>query len=325
VDDLAGRFFVRIKRTGVQRYFELPISGNGASTLIVDTLGIVGDLLATDTVEIVYPGARIDGVTDGTFFLGGDNGLRAAATPLFSNDPNYYGTFERVSLAGQQLSRAGSLTRVWDRCSFVSNVSPALTPLVGIHAGGVGFVNCAIRSGTVSLNATDANSAFLPRSRKDSASVPSVVAPSVSLTGYASRIIMGGVLAPGTTLAMTGPSGFNVDLPLSLWAANAVSGYGALTVMALSTFIVRGAGVLIGSSAVAGSVGVKAKVGSQIRVDPTVCGLSGPAGADLNLETGAPVSYGTAAGQFMEVAGINGNLYRGNLATGDPSRIFTTI
>jgi hypothetical protein len=48
VDDFAGVAYVIVKRAGVQRYFELPISANTANTITVDVAsGIVGDLLST--------------------------------------------------------------------------------------------------------------------------------------------------------------------------------------------------------------------------------------------------------------------------------------
>lgn len=82
-------------------------------------------------------------------------------------------------------------------------------------------------------------------------------------------------------------------------------------------------------SAVATLPAIRARIGSQIQINPAVTSITGKGGVDVQVETGAAVAYGVAAGQFMEVAGFNGNLHRlgGSTAAvplGDASRIFTS-
>jgi hypothetical protein len=59
---------------------------------------------------------------------------------------------------------------------------------------------------------------------------------------------------------------------------------------------------------------IRARMGAQVRFDPAFTSITGKGGVNVQVDTGVAVAYGTGAGQFMEVNGINGNLVRATAA-----------
>lgn len=235
VDDMSGRAFVRVTRSGSKQYFELPIARNTANTLIIDTLlyrtsglaasisnagvvtgltgmtaGDVGNklvligaatsgnngaftitafnsatsvtvsgaggttdanngslqwfdlpfdrILATDTIEIVKPDARINGPTDaynsGQLFIGGNS---SANTSITTQSPNIGHGFEMLSLIGTGISSHAIIDRGFDRCIIQSAL---------LVNGQFSYNNCASRGGNHSIN-TATNPPSVGGSRPD--------------------------------------------------------------------------------------------------------------------------------------------------------------
>jgi hypothetical protein len=134
VNDLAGSF-VRVTRGAVQVFWEIPIVENTADTITVDTLGIVGVLLNTDTVEIVEPAVRIDAPAAAFEILNivGDNLMDGVA------GATAHSTFERVGFSSVW-SRA-SCTIQFDRCQFRNSFFGCQ-----FFGSAVSFSNCAAQA-----------------------------------------------------------------------------------------------------------------------------------------------------------------------------------
>jgi hypothetical protein len=295
VNDFAGVAFVRVRRAGIQRYFELAISANTSNTITVDVAsGIVGDLLATDTVEIVYPGVRIHGIER----IPGTTALLIDCEDGIGTSLGYFGaTFERISFGDLfgDLQIKGSPS--FDRCQFDTLTQTFVSVSITV-------LNCAA---TVSWALQAGILYARVGSRADSPTVPTLTFPGVMLTmfGEFARLILGGV---ADDASRQGPANVFVSFGHSLGV------WGALfdPLIAVGYFsVLRGetGAPVIGDSG-GGGTGLQALDGGRVIIDPAVYGVHGNAGFDMKLGTGAAIVLGTAGGNFMEAAGYNGNFTR---------------
>lgn len=315
VDDFAARGFVRVTRAGTMRYFELPIARNTANTLIVDTLGIDGDILATDTVEIVRPAVDWRGPSNAdtnnvaTLSVMGNSG--PGLTPGgFGKDGG--ATFERITFGGNWASK-GPLALCFDRCAlsgqnslyFVDNMT---------------LVNCALQRGGINVIVTKF-ARFPGNSRPDSPTVPTlqaVTSPAVSVAGFNSMMQIGvnGNVASEFITLNQGVMAFSY--PVGMWqsrprvAAETRLGSAISLAGGASMLIMQNGVALLGDTdttfvTAATLPAIRARMGAQVKIDPAVTAITGKGGVDFQLETGVAIALGAGAGQFMEANGINGN------------------
>ena len=296
-NDLAGNF-LRVTRAGVQVFHEIPIVENTADTLTVDTLSIVGTLLATDIVEIVEPAVKIAGPAHAFNIVG----LIGSSPTLGNPIADLQGAnFSRISFSA--VMAQGAVGVQFSACKFLTDFSSSF------YGGSASFVN------TVSLTNIDflCTSAAQPVGRSDDAPI--------STTASVSLVVIGGTLFIGGTTS-TVPrhaSAFISTLPVCVYRATGVGvrvqGPGTLFLVDAS---LNGAGN--------SSVGVECRMDATANIrGGTLCTLTGTSG-DLRVQTGAIISYGTGVGDFNEVAGWNGNFTRAlegtaTAPTGDTSRI----
>jgi len=290
--------FRRLTRAGTKRIYEIPIADNTVNSIIVDTLNIVGNILQTDTLEIVQAGARIEGVTDvgggiTVVMIRGDSGVPGTlvAAPTAASQGC---TFERLDLLLPFVQRATTVS--FDRCRFLGGINL-------FESFDVALVNCTSSN---KLDATRTRILSASGSRPDSAADPAVTTAGVMLM---SKDVQ---LHSGSDLRAKGP----------------VSAYGA----AAAAIIVDDYSVFVQDTAYLGgdsaaTTGISATKGGRVQVlgggQTTVTG----AGGDLDVG-GVIVAYGTGVGQFEEAAGYNGNLHNtyvdaGGVPHGDFARIHT--
>jgi hypothetical protein len=319
VDDMAGRYFLRVSRASVQRYYEIPIIKNDSNAIYVDTLGIVGDILNTDTVEIVVPAVKIvppsstgQPYTTNTIRIMGDSwGIEVS-------DPRIGASFERINFSGTLHTRAAGC-RNFDRCSHDGGV----WTIQGSHGS---MVNCAIRhSGALSQNLHFVTWDGAPNtllSRPESASVPSLqtsTAPTVYAAMYQSWINIGSRFNPEAAqtggIELHGQGQFNIGKPLSMrnppnvagvYAAIMITGQKAMFLMRASTptaLIIEG---LATSGANPTQAGIHCRLGAQAKITADRCSISGVNNLQIDGNV-APIALGTASGAFNEANGYNGN------------------
>lgn len=291
-NELRG-YFVRIKRNGALQFPELPIAGNDADRIYVNTASLAADVLATDTVEIVRPGAKF-------VALNSDLGVPVVQLSGQSGTSFFqYSSLERVEV-GNFASFDPATMLQFDRVM-------ATCPDVGIAIGRFGFVNTVV-NGPIDLMGTTRCADAVCRSNY--------------ATGkFVDMLVLNGGIAVGTTdgsgrlvtkydvSVYDNPSGPGIDCVSP----------GSYVSAATSSSTIQGSGN--------STVGLQARGGGRIRVSSTASRVSitGTAG-DLKVGNGAVVAYGTGVGQFREALGWNGNLTRvlGGTATaptGDTSQI----
>lgn len=320
VNDLRGRF-LRVTRGGTLVYYELPICENGVDFLIVDTLGIVGTLQNTDTVEIVEPAVKIEapaGAPD--FGAVAISGPGCAATPafFFATDPC---TFERIAFADILATEVSGLT--FDRCLVTGENNFGFR----IFGGSAGYVNTICNA--VLLHACA--SVAVTRSRATGAADP-IEQPANTNDPTLSMTIL--VHDFNIRVGFAEPFGFNpryngqfggFKWPVSVYASGEsgilVDGPGSfLTVDTTATPSINGDGNT--------DVGLRCVRGGRAIIQGGALTTITGAGGDLQVDNGAAISYGTGVGQFEEAAGFNGIFHRmlsGTAAapTGDTSIITT--
>ena len=297
VNDLAGSF-IRITRGGVRVFNELPISENTADTIFVDTLGITGTLLATDTAEIVIPAVRLQAPTGNTSLgiltaIGQSSICPGFISALAAGTQQC--TFERIAIGDAYLVGIHGLC--FDRCQTDAPLGFGLR----IFSGSSAFVNHALKSAVLQLGG---GSDFQPQSRDVTfGSDPVDRGPRVSVTGVDDSSIQVGNAAGGFIPNFQGVVRFGA--PLSNYRNSFGDG---ITCDGPSALIIPDSVPVQGTGN--SGVGLRARRGARIRVpggtDTTITGTGG----DLAVETGAAVSYGTGVGEFEEAAGFAGNFTR---------------
>jgi hypothetical protein len=325
VGDLAGSF-CRFTRGADKVFHEFPIVENGADFFIVDTLGIVGTLLSTDTAEIVEPAVVIVGDP------AADNFALITVFGQSSWDPEggfiaqitNGATFERLTIGS--IFAMGSYGVNFDRCQAAGGFFAW-----HFNGGSPGFVNCAFKDVGLALIGTIAGSP--PDPRNDSPTDPLNPGGAAFGTDPITGIHIAG--GPGFRGGFRLGSGPNVLVPrgagqFATFTALNLSVYGAVT----SGIDVRqGSQLVIDDGAtVQGSgnahYGLRAKMGGVIRIPggaaATITGTLGD--TKVGRGPGIVAAYGTAAGALEEVAGHDGNLHDTPTtvgAKGDYSRITT--
>ena len=304
---------LRITRAGAKVIFECPIADNGANFIIVDTLGLVGVVLATDTFEIVYPAANIRGATNygggarmGTITGTGANIVSMAAPTATSMAHN----FERLVFTGMLLIKGSNIT--FDRCCFTPGVGSTVCPSVD---GSCYFVNSMavqvitlFRNGGRHLTDGVVNSAPRP----DGAADPINQLITVGFMTNQLRIESGSqyFATRNTSCYGSAANGMLVDRQsyFEQTATCAYLGGNANTAFGISASDGGIVKVLAGTAAVTG-------MATQIIGTTDAFQVDGHVG----------VGYGPGAGDFGDAASYNGNYHNTDLAawTGHMSNIHT--
>lgn len=318
VNDLRGAF-ARITRGADQVFFELPIAENDADSVFVDTTGIAGVLLGTDTLEIVTPGARI--VSSAPTLSVSINGN---AGYLPTQDYFWVGTdkaqaFERIHLSDFPTAmNVGGLT--FDRCVLDN------TPF--FKGGNCAMINTVL---TLGVKLSCMGMEFPIDGRPDSPSSPIDTTVSVEVTSF-DIFLVGNPDGPGQYWAHRNVSVYNESNAQR--GAIHVVGYGSMFWADDGSFGPAPV-ALLG----AGNAGpfIWCVHGGQARINTTAGGapytVGTGTGNPLRVGVGASnpaIAYGAGAGAFEEVAGFNGNFQRflnGTAAAplGDGSRIFVAV
>jgi len=348
-NDMAGRYFLRVKSVGGQRrYFEIPISGNTATTLDVDTGGVVASgmvagIAIDDVLEIVRPGASFaasvaSGNPNGTagIRITGDNvHVETVASDLVG------AIFERMAFASGVLARATSRSS-YDRCSQTGG-------LWTIQGGSGSFVNCAARhANNVNQNVhfvTWDGSARTMVSRPSgglivATDVPTDKVPSVCIAMFNSFLNIGARTSPEALqqdgLELHGQGQFNAGLAITIKNPPNLAGVtGAVMVQGQKAMLFMGRvgtspsyrpAPLIIEGLAATKVGIHCRLGGQARINPSVTSIDQTNHLKCSAIGSATVNLGTGVGEFNEAAGFNGDFSR--LAPGvvtpnnDTARIF---
>lgn len=289
--------FVRIRRGADKRYFELPIADNTTNTIIVDSLNIVGDLLATDTVEIVVPGAEIRGATVFGGMRGvviyGDGGCPIAVS---ATDQGF--TFERLKINVRMvLARMVS----FDRCQFVSAPggfeAPGGLEALSVSQGGSAFVQlCSAIGRGPQISVGGRHIDFDILSRPDSASDPSaamVNMPTVALMTVGPFSISSGVAQFRRVLSAYGSPAAGID----------VRAHGTLEIEAACPYVGGDNNT---------TTGIRARTGAIVHINTVARTKITGAGGDLDCD-GTVVAYGAYA-----AAPLNNRLHATTIAAGSP-------
>ena len=272
VDDFQGAF-ARITRGGSLVINETPVSKNDADHVFIDNDDVVPFLMAGDTLEIVIPGAKMDGP-------GPDLGLFAIMGSGSAFD-GFLGTFglhafTRIELDSPLVGNVGGLT--FDRCLFAG-----ITAL--FRGGSQGFASCA---STTVLNldnpaqhaSVDPSGIFI---------IPTAGRTSLIVTAGGSFTMRGGQASFGRNVSVWDrPFGNGITLEETAF----------LDLQAGGTLAVQG---INGSG-----VGIFCAQNTTVIVEGgTLTTITGPIG-DIQLDYGGAISYGTGAGEFEEAAGFDG-------------------
>jgi hypothetical protein len=332
-------------------------------------------ILATDTVEIVQPGAKITGTIDGYNNIGQINvgGQPGANSDAAVQNPMMGHMFERLEFGGPIFSSA-SLDMGFDRCRFSSSNA------IATRSGGViSFSNCAGRAGQLRLGAVTTSSSPAGSRPVNTTSTTTVTdnplssgavtidvadttafpasgtgqvdsevvswtgktptsltgvtrglqgttaashvqgsfiftlttpvnpLPQVSLTAFATQF---NTSAPAP-IKTSGGFVYTVHRPLSFWqSSGSGNGLAPLQPVGGASLLVQARGAAILGDCLSGTRQfLRPRLGAQAIIDPVQFFGTGTGGVgDIAVETGAGVSLGVGAGQFMEVNGVNGNL-----------------
>ena len=303
-----SRFYVRIRRAGVDVIPETPIVENTASSLTIDVL-CVAQILSTDTVEIVRQGVEFTGPAadlNQHLITGG-----GAPDPfdVFGIGVGNGNTIEGVAFIGRPVfqSFVGGL----DRCaaSGLLILFEAKCELV--------LMQCKFQLATQMYG----YSVFNRQPGQFRAVSP--VNPIFQTPAFRQALAVVGTMSIGDPRG--GFTVYQVDDVLSKYGGTSLRVWGGGS--ALST---AGSGTanILGSGASAS--GLHARYGAKIIANGgTRTQITGTAGAlRVGPAASATVAYGVGVGAWEQVAGFNGNFYRmnGSVAispTGDDSQIMT--
>lgn len=279
------RAFVRVTRGEDRVFDEIPISANTADTITLDTLGIVGVILSTDTVEIVEPAVKLSPKA-GEFVFGLRQSNSHSTFGAFL--PSSIGaTFERLSFIDVYAVNVYGVS--FDRCILGHTFGGGSLFL----DGSVAFKNTLSRWHVIFL----CHSGIDVTSRNDDTPLDS--GPKVGL------VIHNGFLQVGAAHAgiygAAGRGNWFSSAPLSVYGQGIrVRGNGSNFAALGSVNGVNGGG----------DVGIHCVSGALVQIPGgDLCTITGGAG-DLKVGQGAAISYGTGAGEFEEAAGYNGNFTR---------------
>ena len=282
--------YIRVTRGADMVIFETPISENDADQIYVDTLNIVGNVLNTDTVEIVEPALRFVG--DATnqnviTLLGKSSGIEGGFADAC--------TFLR--LAFYNLHFTGIPGVQFDRVHFEGPY--------GMRALGssVGLVNCTCDRGMTltGFSTYQPYPYWVPAPLHQAA----YISVQVARVGNGSRpfgLYIGAFVETG----QRGHSAYIFGAPVASYGS-ALDGIGVTCGSFFGVWSSTNVSINGKDNQLAG---IRSRWNSTARVNggqyTTITGAVG----DLQVEAGAAISYGTGAGQFEEAAGYNGNFTR---------------
>lgn len=311
INDFRGKF-LRITRAGILVIVEAPIYSNTADTISVfkDGLAALGSpILASDTVEIVEPGARFINDTDpATSF---DN-VRVTGTGISDWDqtdldpaPATGLTFTRCSWRSAPVLY-GAFGIEFDRCRFNTYLQA--------YSSSLSFVSCSLED-VLLRNCTWGGGSPLPLRDSATSPIPANYSSYMDLQAHYLEIGQGGLDGPShwynwRGIAITGGSGY-----YGVWVGpNSTLGIGSTLESVLQGILPAGSihGLSVAED---GHVVVVGNTGQ-----PGATSLFG-AGGDVSIDDGTPtgivVSYGVGAGDLEEVAGYNGYFQSYPTAPGD--------
>lgn len=323
VDDLQG-FYLRIKRGASKVIFEIPCAGNGANHVDIDFadqpdgVKLLDQILAADTVQVVRPSVKVRSdpghahLKSMTITGGGTYGTYDPDSGDWTNRGGSNGhTFERLEFGGA-INFSGVFGYSMDRCLLTDGDT-------NFRGGGGQFVNCSCvgptggqsSSSGIQFQAQFSNLHDVAGCRADSAIDPTyqdVDAPMVEWL-----ICKGALCTIGNGGGRSGGWGASYTMERNL------SVYGSTQAAAIKLFAstfnipsaasIRNRRLLLQGSGNAG-VGIKAVVGSYVKVENNQNRLHG-AGFDdvslgtftktcLELQTFAHTSEGSASGHYVE-------------------------
>ncbi len=299
-----SRACLRVRRAGVDVIPETPIAENTADTITIDVL-CVAQILATDTVEIVRQSVEFTGpaVDFNTFVITGGGTIAPFDTDGIGG-PGNGNTIEGVAFVGRAVLQRfiGGL----DRCA-ASGTSIVIT------FSDVSFMQCKFQCST-QMMWTIANR------QPGHFRAASAVNPINQGALFRQALCVVGTMTIGDMRG--GPAAYQVDDALGKYAGSSLRVWGpgsSLSVSGSSSANIFGSG--------ATGSGLWARFGAKVVVNPgTRTQITGATGALRVGVSAVIVAYGTGVGQFEEVAGFNGNLYRMDgstpaAPTGDESQI----
>lgn len=302
-----SRFFLRVRRAGVDVIPETPIVENTANTLTIDIVVTgVGVILATDTVEIVRQSVEFTGpaVDLGKFLIVG-HGLGDPFDTISIGTGNG-NTIEGIAFVGRPVFRNffGGL----DFCA-------ASGTLVEFYNSSIIFMQCKFQ---LSFGFFGCQGNYLPGHFR----AASLVNPINQGFAFRAALCVVGTMTIGDP--RSGPTGYQVDNVLSHYGGSALRVWGPGAALSVAG---SGAANILGSGATL--VGMWARYGARIIVNPaTRTQVIGPGVAALRVGNAAAaiIAYGVGVGAFEEPAGFAGNFYRmdGSVPTaptGDESQI----
>jgi len=334
--DSGSQKFARFRNGTNLVVYEAPISSNTSNTLDIDfddLKAVLDPLIGAVSTEIVVPGALIQGVPNAGNVCNIIGDVAGGRTwPGFAG----VSTFERLAFNVGTVSAGAT----FDRCVLTGgNPHTGNRETLACWGIGVSFVNSSC---TFGMNFLGKTSLYYAIPRPDSALSP---ANQPTTTALAMELILHNM---GLNIGLD-PNGSVIggqykawrNISVYQWSATnfnvgntdggiVVSGPGSSFQSRLTT--AAGIKVAIQGTSSIGVYGLWAKGGALISIDSpnanagliTIAGTSGA----LAVDTGAPVAYGVAAGNFEEVIGWNGNFTRmlegtATHPTGTPSRIST--
>lgn len=295
---------LRITRAGALVIYEAPIASNTADTITVMKNGLAAApsaILATDTVEIVEPGARFINTTAAAldFDQCRISGVGAGDWDVTDGAPNpAVGgmTFQRVQFRSAPIVR-GALGCEFDRCQMGAGGVP-------VTDSSVYFVSCSAQGVTLHNSAaTDA----VPLPNPDSATSPIVANRSAFMDLQTYYLNVGDGNSPASYWTFNG-MGF----------AGTANGWDLVFVGPQSYLQCTG-----DMQGIAGNkVGIRAAAGGHCEVlSNSTAGRTSVEGSAGDLVVGpagsGTIAYGTGVGDFEEVIGFAGNYQRFPTTPGD--------
>jgi hypothetical protein len=296
---------VRITRAAAKVIWECPIADNSADTIIVDTLGLFGVVLATDTVEIVFPAAQIRGATDfgggvRICSIRGEGAQFIALAALTAASMGH--NFER--LAFQDTIVEGAFV-TFDRCCLTPGIIANTTIKGSAH-----FKNSMAVQTTTMLNeggcCYDMTIAASNVPRPDGPADPINQVVCIEGVFYAIQCGNDGTASPGYFVA---------DDNVSCYGSAADGIYCTRG----SNFLQRATCVYLGGDSNTG-FGIRAQDNSNVTVlavgggatQTEILGLTNA----LRVDGQAGIAYGAGVGAFGEALGYNGLYHDVSLVAG---------
>lgn len=269
-DMRAKMAFLRVTRAGTKVLWEIPIADNGTDRLWIDTPVPIGNVLATDTVEIVTPGVLLQGTAAdyNQMLVSGGESISAFGDAF---------AFTRIALEGVTVTADVS----FDRCSFGSYVGFDSGNAILAQTKGTYFnISRAARVSYIFTMPT-AGAPLYPGPRHDIVS-----------GGGGGIFVDGGYVATRFGISSYANSGVGVI---------STNG-GFIDASGAPTSTIQGDSNT--------SIGMDARYHGVIRCRGGKATTITGSGGDMRIDSTLVVAYGTGAGQFESAVGYNGNVHR---------------